>query len=245
MGFGPDAKNKKKAPEIGPKIGPAEKFEKNISKPGKIVFSLHFSSYCRQEQLWDQFREPLLFLLQTGGPKPVFPKSVGLQGQKEKSSKETWCCLTTGKSAISRRCVHSILLNFLQWIFPFSPGFSVHFENNATLYRTEKHCRPQNRPKIGEKVQKIGFWHFSAYVVSRSRWLKFGVCSRGPASSQSVLFLFGESCLISGQSKKRRILFTSLGFFRFRSCVFWREEGAHQMQLKDLPRFEPAESVWP
>ena len=28
------------------------------------------------------------------------------------------------------------------------------FENNATLYRTEKYCRPQNRPKIGEKVTK-------------------------------------------------------------------------------------------
>ena len=30
----------------------------------------------------------------------------------------------------------------------------ANFENSATLYRTEKHCRPQNRPKIGEQVTK-------------------------------------------------------------------------------------------
>ena len=38
------------------------------------------------------------------------------------------------------------------------PIACAHFENNATLYRTEKHCRPQNGPKLGEKVTKqLGF----------------------------------------------------------------------------------------
>ena len=33
-------------------------------------------------------------------------------------------------------------------------GVCSSFENNATLYRTEKHCRHQNRPKIGKKMTK-------------------------------------------------------------------------------------------
>ena len=46
-------------------------------------------------------------------------------------------------------------------------------ENNATLYRTQKHCRAQNRPKIGEEGTKNRIWALFRLKVYR-----------GPAGSQ-------------------------------------------------------------
>ena len=53
----------------------------------------------------------------------------------------------------------SLLLNiflFVLFLFTTKQGkrVGVSLENKATLYRTEKHFPPQNRPKIGEKVTK-------------------------------------------------------------------------------------------
>ena len=57
-------------------------------------------------------------------------------------------------------------------------------ENNATLYRTEKPCRPQNRPKIGEKVNKKldfgAFWPIFCVTFKRiENW--------GPVGGRRVL----------------------------------------------------------
>ena len=58
------------------------------------------------------------------------------------------------------------------------------FENNATLDKTEKHCRPQSRPKIGSKVTKNRILSlFRLFFVTCKMIENWGVCT-GPASSQ-------------------------------------------------------------
>ena len=56
--------------------------------------------------------------------------------------------------------------------YVISSVYSV--ENNATLYRTEKHCGPKNRPKTGEEMTKNRIWAFFRLVFITSRLKIFG-----------------------------------------------------------------------
>ena len=77
-------------------------------------------------------------------------------------------------------------LEFFSIFGPLGTLCDTFFENNATLYRTEKRCRPQNRPKIGERVTKNSILALFGFSVSLKMIEKLGVC-RGPASSQHFL----------------------------------------------------------